>query len=177
MNGFEIEILKYINSNLMHPVASEFFKFVSFTGNKGWIWIVIALVLVAIPKTRKAGVCASIALILCLVINNICIKPLAGRMRPYDFEPTLNIIIPLLKDGSFPSGHTCASFAAVFAISKYYKKWSLPLYAYAVFMALSRIYLCVHYPTDVIAGLVLGIGFGFAAYMLNERIWSVRNQM
>jgi len=177
MNGFEVEIIKYINSNFSHPFLDEFFKFVSFLGDKGWMWIVIALVLVCIPKTRKAGICSAISLVLCLIITNICIKPLIDRLRPYEVETALKIIIPHLNDGSFPSGHTCASFASVFAICKYYKKWTVPLYVFACLMGASRLYLCVHYPTDVIAGAILGTLFGYGAYLMTERIWLKRNPM
>ncbi len=175
MNGFEIEIIKYINHHLTHPVLDVIFKFISFLGDKGWMWIVIALMLICFSKTRKSGVCNAIALILCLVITNLCIKPLVDRLRPYEVDTALKIIIPHLSDGSFPSGHTCASFASVFAISKYYKKWSVPLYVFAVLMGLSRLYLCVHFPTDVIAGALLGTLFGYTAYIVNERIWLKRN--
>ncbi len=175
MNNFEIEIIKYINSNLSNSVLDAVFSFISFLGNKGWMWIVIVLVLISLPKTRKAGVCNAIALIFCLVITNICIKPLADRLRPYEVDTTLKIIVPYLTDGSFPSGHTCASFASVFAICKYYKKWSVPLYTFATLMGISRLYLCVHFPTDIIAGALLGILFGYGAYMITERIWLKRN--
>ena len=176
MNSFEIEIIKYINQHLSNPVLDVFFEFVSFLGNKGWIWIVFAIVLMAFPKTRKAGVCNDIALLLCLLITNLCIKPLFDRLRPYEVDTALKIIIPHLSDGSFPSGHTCASFASVFAIGKYFKKTSIPLYVFAVLMGISRLYLCIHFPTDVIAGAGFGILFGYIAYVINERIWLIRNQ-
>ena len=175
MNNFEIEIIKYINTHFSHPIMDGIFKFISFLGDKGWIWIVIALVLVCIPKTRKAGVCTSIALVLCLLITNLCIKPLVDRLRPYEVETTLKLIIPSLSDGSFPSGHTCASFASVFTISKYYKKWAVPLYVFAFLMGVSRLYLMVHFPTDVIAGALFGTLFGYGAYLITERIWLKRN--
>ena len=175
MNSFEIEIIKYINTHFSHPVLDEIFKFISFLGNKGWVWIVIALILICIPKTRKSGVCNAIALILCLLITNLCIKPLVDRLRPYEVETALQLIVPRLSDGSFPSGHTCATFASVFVLSKYYKKWTIPLYIFACLMGLSRLYLCVHFPTDVIAGAILGILFGYGAYMITERIWSKRS--
>jgi undecaprenyl-diphosphatase len=138
------------------------------------VWIVIALILISIPKTRKSGVCNAIALILCLLITNLCIKPLVDRLRPYEVEATLQLIVPRLSDGSFPSGHTCATFASVFVLSKYYKKWAIPLYIFACLMGVSRLYLCVHFPTDVIAGAILGLLFGYIAYVVNERIWSKR---
>ena len=84
MNGFEIEIIKYINTHFSNPVLDEIFKFISFLGNKGWIWIVVALVLMIFSKTRKSGIGSAFALILCLLITNMCIKPLVDRLRPYE---------------------------------------------------------------------------------------------
>lgn len=163
MNFFEIEILKSISDFMSCGALDFIFKFVSWTGNKGAIWIVSSLILCAFPKTRKAGICSMISLILCLIIGNGILKPLFSRTRPYDFDTTIRTIIPHLKDGSFPSGHTLAAFAFSYVTCSFFVRLKPYLYGYSALMGFSRIYLCVHYPTDVIAGVVLGIAFGVLA--------------
>ncbi len=173
MNAFEIDILKAINSYISCDFLDGVFIFISTIGNKGAVWIAIAIGLLFFKKTRKWGVCASIALILCLVVGNGILKPVIHRIRPYDVDTGLNIIIPLLDDASFPSGHTLAAFAFASAVSRYSRKCLPYLYTAASLMAISRIYLMVHYPTDVLGGIVIGIIFGGLAYKITERYWKV----
>ncbi len=169
MNVFEIEILRFINSNLSNKILDTVFVTISRLGDKGAVWIVCTILLCMFPKTRKAGICASFSLLLCLFAGNMILKPLFDRMRPYEFDTTLKIIIPLLKDGSFPSGHTMAAFAFAHSVGLCFKKYRLFLFAFATLMGLSRIYLCVHYPTDVLFGFIFGICFG----ILSHKIYSV----
>lgn len=170
MNSFEIQILKFVQETFSCDFLDAIFKFISYIGNKGAIWIVCALVLCIFKKTRKAGIISAISLIFCLILGNMTLKPLIGRMRPYEFDTTLKVIIPLLKDASFPSGHTMAAFAFCHSTAKIYKKYRIPLYALATFMGLSRIYLCMHFPTDVIFGAFFGICFAIAAAKIYELI-------
>ncbi len=170
MNLFEIQILKYIHELISCDFLDIIFKFISRLGDKGAIWIVITLILCMIPKTRKAGIISAISLVLCLVIGNIILKPLFDRMRPYEFDNTLNIIIPHLKDGSFPSGHTMAAFAFAQSVGMCFKKCRVWLNTSAVLMGLSRIYLCVHYPTDVIFGALFGICYAFIALKIYNNL-------
>lgn len=170
MNSIEIQILKFVQETFSCDFLDAIFKFVSYIGNKGAIWIVCALILCIFKKTRKAGIISAISLIFCLTIGNMTLKPLIGRMRPYEFDTSLKVIIPLLKDASFPSGHTMAAFAFCHSTAKIYKKYRIPLYALAVFMGLSRIYLCMHFPTDVIFGAFFGILFAIASQKIYELI-------
>ena len=164
MNTFEAEILKLLHSVFSCEVLDFIFKFISYLGDKGAIWIILSVALIIFPKTRKAGICSAVSLILCLAVGNIILKPLIGRVRPYDFDTAIKIIIPPLHDGSFPSGHTMAAFASMHSIAKCLKKHRAYLYTAASLMGLSRIYLCVHYPTDVIFGSLFGICFAIAAH-------------
>ena len=170
MNSIEIQILKFVQETFSCDFLDAIFKFVSYIGNKGAIWIVCALILCIFKKTRKAGIISAISLIFCLTIGNMTLKPLIGRMRPYEFDTSLKVIIPLLKDASFPSGHTMAAFAFCHSTAKIYKKYKIPLYALATFMGLSRIYLCMHFPTDVIFGAFFGILFAITSQKIYELI-------
>ena len=170
MNAFEVQILKHIQDFASCDILDFIMKLISRLGDKGAIWIVGALILCMFKKSRKAGIISAISLIFCLIIGNVILKPVFGRIRPYDFDTTLKVIIPLLKDASFPSGHTMAAFAFCHSVSAQYKKFRTPLYIAAVSMGLSRIYLCVHYPTDVIFGALFGICFAIGAKKVYELI-------
>lgn len=171
MNAFEVIILKAINSALSYKLLDYIFLFISLIGDKGMIWIILSVILIAFKKTRKAGVCTAISLIICLLAGNLFLKPLIGRMRPYDFEQSIKLLVAPLSDASFPSGHTMAAFAFSFAFAHFYKKQAIFFYAIASLMAFSRIYLMVHYPTDVIGGVIFGIIFGYVAIRIVERIF------
>ena len=169
MNSFETEILKFINQTISNSFLDGIFVFVSEVGNKGILWIIITVIFLMFNKTRKAGICCAISLIMCLAVGNGILKPVIGRIRPYDFDTSLKIIIPMLSDASFPSGHTLAAFAFASSASIHLRKYRLVFFAAATLMGISRIYLCVHYPTDVIAGAVIGYGFGIISNKICER--------
>ena len=105
------------------------------------------------------------ALILGLIVCNMILKPWVARIRPYDLQEQLGNIIPLLierqHDFSFPSGHTIASFEAATVLMLHNKKLGIPALILACLIAFSRLYLYVHYPTDVITSVILGTAFGF----------------
>ena len=117
----------------------------------------MAVVLLFFKKTRKIGIMCAVSLILSVVINNVIIKNLVARTRPYEVVEGLKLLIAKQSDFSFPSGHTGASFAAAVVIfMKTPKKYGIPAMRMAALIAFSRLYVGVHYPTDVLAGLVTG---------------------
>lgn len=160
---FEIEIIKGINSALSCPPLDKFFIFVTTLGNSGIIWILAAIALLCFKKTRNMGCVLAISLIFCLLISNLTLKPLVARPRPFSIDTSILPIIPLPKDFSFPSGHTTSSFAAAVAIYCCNKKWGIISLVLAALIAFSRLYLMVHYPTDVLFGIILGTLLGFLA--------------
>lgn len=157
MNNFELTILEFIHGLIACKWLDIFFKSFTALGNGGAIWIIITLILLVFPKTRKCGLTMAISLILCLIFGNLLLKPLVARTRPFDVKTALEIIISKPTDFSFPSGHTFSSFASAFTIFKNYRKCGIAAIIFASLMAFSRLYLCVHYPTDVLAGIVMGI--------------------
>ncbi len=165
-------ILLYIQENLRSEFLTPLFRFITTSGNSGLIWIAITCFLLAFKRTRKVGVMCAISLILSLLFTNLLIKPLVARTRPYELIEGLNILIAKPHDFSFPSGHSSAAFAAAFVMfRKLPKKVGIPALAYAFLMAFSRLYLGVHYPTDVLAGILLGILYATAAIWLADRIF------
>lgn len=161
----EFQILDWIagfhNSFLdaVLPVISTF-------GDKGIGWIILSIILLCIPKYRKAGLAMALALIFCLLIGNITLKPLIARPRPYSYFPEMQLLIPPLSDYSFPSGHTFASFASATALFLFHRKEGTAACLLAAVIAFSRMYLYVHFPTDILAGIILGVASGFTAFKL-----------
>ena len=147
-------------------------------GDAGIFWIALAAVFLLIPKHRKMGLSMGVALMMGVVICNMILKPVVGRIRPYDyqlefFQKTIPLLIERQHDFSFPSGHTIASFEAAVAMLICNKKLGIPAMILAVLIAFSRMYLYVHYPTDVIASVILGTGLAFLGVFLVNKGWAL----
>ena len=144
--------------------------FITKLGNAGMIWIVLAVILLLIPKTRKTGIIILAALCIDLVVCNGILKNLFARIRPCDVNTQIQLLIARPDDFSFPSGHTAASFAAVAALyfSGERKLWK-PALVLACLIAFSRLYLYVHYPTDILGGILVGIAAGYIGYAMNQK--------
>lgn len=154
--AIEISILDWIQG-IRTPVGDMVMTFITRLGDAGAVWILLAVILLVLPKTRKSGAVLAAALCVDVVLCNGILKNLVGRIRPCDVNPSIPLLIPRPDDFSFPSGHTAASFAVVVALllAGERKLWK-PALALAVLIAFSRMYLYVHYPTDILGGMVVG---------------------
>lgn len=170
LNQYEINILHSIHDAIECDFADTFFSTITHLADAGIFWILLAVILMFFRKTRRAGLTMGIALVLGFVFGNLLIKPLTSRIRPYDFDSSISLIIPPEIGFSFPSGHTLASFEGAFGLFLCHRKWGVPAIILAVCIAFSRLYLMVHYPTDVITGAILGIIFTVSAYMVTGKI-------
>lgn len=159
--GMELSFLDWIQS-LRTPFGDVFWPLVTRLGNKGMVWILMAAVLLLIPKTRKSGIILAVALCVDLILCNEIMKPVFARSRPFHVNAAVSLLIRMPADFSFPSGHTAASFTAVAAL--YFagerKLWK-PALVLAALIAFSRLYLYVHYPTDILGGMAVGIIAGY----------------
>lgn len=167
--NFEFALLDSI-SGLKTEYLDKLMVFFTLLGENGFLWIVLSLVLICFQKTRKIGICVAIALVLDLLLVNITIKPLVARPRPFALKPDIELLINTPKDFSFPSGHSAASFAAAASVFFFNKKWGSVLLGVASVIAFSRLYLYVHYPTDVLGGIICGLLAAIAAYCITIRI-------
>ena len=165
------QLLLWLKETFSHPVLDEIMTCISALGNKGFIWIAIGILFLLFGLKNKKWVNRGFLVLFSLAANflacNVVLKPLVERTRPYyvlDYTP----LIPPVGDPSFPSGHTSASFAAATAIYAINKKWGAVAYAFAAVMGFSRLYLGVHFPTDVAAGALVGT----AAAMVMIRIFN-----
>lgn len=170
LNNFELGILDFIRDNLSCSFLDKVMPVITSLADAGIFWIIVAVIMLCFKRTRKAGLTVGIALIFGLAVGNGMLKPLIGRVRPYDVKG-IEPIIEKLHDGSFPSGHTLASFEAAGALMLRDKRFGIPALVLAIVIAFSRLYLYVHYPTDVLAGIVLGLLFAFLAYLVVNALY------
>jgi len=166
----ELRFLDFLQT-IHTPLLDKILAFITSLGNAGIIWIVLAVVLLILPKTRRTGIIVAAALLMDLILCNLILKNLVARVRPYDVNTAIAILIKKPLDFSFPSGHTAASFAAMTALflAKMKKAWIAAL-VLAVLIAFSRLYFYVHYPTDVLGGAIVGILSGITGYAIVEKI-------
>lgn len=164
-------ILLFIQEFIRNPMFTPFVKFITTLGNGGGIWIFLTLILLIVPKTRKVGCMMTAALIGTLLVNNVLLKNLIARTRPYEVIPELTYLVSKPGDYSFPSGHTGSSFAAACVMFRELpKKYGVPALVLAILIALSRLYVGVHYPSDVLFGMISGIAISYGAVAIVERI-------
>ena len=160
--SFDLPLLDWIQANLQSGFMDKIMPIVTVFGDGGIFWIAWAVLLILFPKTRKTGLGMGFALMMGLLLCNLTLKPLVARIRPYDLQWELYgreivLLTGKMHDFSFPSGHTIASFEAATVLLKNSKKMGIPAMALAIAIAFSRLYLYVHYPTDVLVSIILGI--------------------
>lgn len=181
-DAFFYNIVHSLHSTAADSIITPIATITSFLGDNGMIWIILALVLMLFKKTRIIGVCVAAALAIDVVVVNGLLKTFIDRPRPWEagdfafitreYVDTRLISIP--SDSSFPSGHTASAFAGAIgflcALEKKQKLWAIPAIVLALLIALSRIYVCVHYPSDVFAGLIIGVILGIVGYYLTKAV-------
>ncbi|SKA73760.1 undecaprenyl-diphosphatase [Clostridium sp. USBA 49] len=150
-------ILLYIKYNMHSPIMDRAMILFTSLGNGGAIWIIISVILIINKKYRNIGFMALLALVLSTILGEGILKHVIQRVRPSADIPAAKLLITKPLSYSFPSGHTTSSFAVAGVLSKYFKKYSIGFFSLAAIIAFSRLYLYVHYPTDVIAGIILGL--------------------
>lgn len=167
LNQLDGDILLFIQEYIRNPVLTPFFQWVTELGDKGMVWIIISVCLLCFKKTRMTGIVSLISLIVCFYINNRILKMLVARPRPFEMLSDLQVLIPKPRDYSFPSGHTASSFAAAGAV--YFcgsRKWRIPALILAALIGFSRLYLGVHYSSDVLGGVLVGLGVSWVVCRL-----------
>lgn len=173
--GFEVKFLFLLQEYIRTPILTYIMKFFTILGNAGMLSIAACVIFLAIKRFRPVGIMASISLVLNLFMVNLLLKPLIARTRPYDAFPALTILISPPSDYSFPSGHSSASFAVASVIFIFLpKKYGITALILASLTAFSRLYLGVHYPSDVAAGIIIGCLTGICAKIICERLLKIK---
>ena len=174
IQAIDASVLLWIQDVLRLPVLNSILLFFTQLVDSGFIWILISAILLCFKKTRKIGLLALVAMLLGLIFNNLLIKNLVARPRPYE---TVIGAIPLIIEHdpfSFPSGHTCAAFAAAGVWFRgFQRKWVGVLgLVCAALMGFSRLYVGVHYLSDVLVGLLLGVLCSQVAWFMGQKFAS-----
>lgn len=172
IQNIDFSILDFIQQHFRCAFLDWFMPLVTKLGDGGIFWICVAVLMLIFPKTRKTGIMMGVALIMGVLVGNLMLKPLVARVRPYDVRGIIDLLVPVLSDFSFPSGHTLASFEAAVVLLIRDKRMGIPAIIIAVIVAISRLYLFVHYPTDVLAGAVLGTVFAILAVHIVNKVHS-----
>ena len=175
------DLLLFFQRMTEHPLLDKFFVFYTSLGNKGYLWIAIGIILIIFKKTRKTGILLLISLLISHLLNNFVLKILIDRPRPYEVIPNVRMLIGKVEETSFPSGHSAIAFGSAFVIFLREKGWlRWTALVMAILMALSRLYVGVHYPTDVLAGSIVGMliasGVIFSEKNISRKIKPKLNQ-
>ncbi len=168
----ELEILHAIQG-LHRDWLDPVMVFFSAIGNSGFCWIVLSVVLACIPRTRKCGVTMLLSMALTFVLGNLFLKNLVARPRPCAVDKSVTLLVPFPSEYSFPSGHSASSFTAAAALFAYQRRIGLIALFVAAVIAFSRMYLFVHYPTDILGGICIGVLDAFLVVRL-MRAWERR---
>ena len=171
LHRIDTRAIDWIYENLRSSKLDPVMRFLSFTGNIGIIWFIAAFTLYVTKVSPEATVCILGALLISALFANIVLKRALRRERPFVYRDDRNTIITPPSDFSFPSGHTFSSFAAATAILMHAPRLGVLAMVYAGGIAFSRLYLYVHYLSDVVFSVILGIGTGFlVCYLYNMNI-------
>jgi len=172
MLSIDFKILDFIYNFLKCRFLDVFMPFITSLGDAGFIWIAITVFFLFTKRHRRTGLMLAVGLTLGLILGSIILKPLIARPRPFSYVENMKLLISAPKDFSFPSGHTLASFisAVIFLIE--HKKGAKAIFILAVLISFSRLYLYVHFPSDVIVGALLGTLIAFFVKYLFSRVFS-----
>lgn len=155
--SIDFSILDFIQNTIRCDFLDAVMKFLSIIGEFGWIWIFAAIIMLCFRKTRAMGVMVLCALLLGFLVGEVGLKNLVCRPRPFLINTDIILSVKPPSSYSFPSGHSCSSFAAATVMFFRDKKFGIPALVLAILIAFSRLYNYVHFPSDVLCGIILGI--------------------
>jgi len=176
IQGLDESIVTWIAS-LRAPLPDTLFKIITHLGDYGCIWILAVAAMFILKRTRKDAADTAVGMIITIIISNLILKPIFSRMRPYEVISGLTALIKQPSDASFPSGHAAFAFAAAYGIWKSTaKKFGVPALILAVLISLSRIWVGVHFPSDVICGAAIGLICAYAARRRMEKLRRLKKE-
>lgn len=172
IQNIDFSILYFIQDNIRCAFLDVVLPFLTNLCNNGEIWIVCGIVLLFFKKYRRYGIFVLVALLLGALVGNEIIKPLVGRIRPCNSVSILpEMLVKVPTSFSFPSGHTVSSVVSATVITRANKKFGFVAIPVAILIAFSRLYVFVHYPSDVLVGAILGFVIGYAVVSFGNKIF------
>ena len=165
--------LLYALQELHNPVLDAIMLFITSLGDDGWFWIAIGVVCLFFKKHRKMGVQLLLSMLCTFILGNLIIKNLVARPRPCDIDATVTLLLSRPHGHSFPSGHSINSMVAAVALYLNNRKIGIPAVIIATLIGFSRLYLFVHFPTDVLGGFVIAafVAIGVDWALLKFQTW------
>lgn len=154
---WEFAILDFIQENIRTNFLDYFFTLITSIGSHSYLWAILTLPFLLNKKTRGYAIFIIICYLIAVLLGENTIKPILHRNRPFTYFPDMQLLIKKPRSYSFPSGHSMQSFTFATSIFLINKKWGIPCLILAALIAFSRLYLYVHFPTDVLIGTLLGI--------------------
>ena len=168
--AFDWGILHWIQNTVACPFLDAVVPKLTMLGNAGIIWILAGLALLCSKKYRRQGALVLMGLLAGLLVGNIVLKNLVARPRPCWLDPSVQLLIASPTDYSFPSGHTLSSTIAATILTKTDRRFGYAVSPLAVLIALSRLYLYVHFPSDVLIAALLGLLIGELTFRYGGRL-------
>lgn len=167
--AFDAAIMEFVQTHFHNPFTDAVFPVLTHLGEAGLLWIALALFLTVFKRTRRTGLLVLTAILLTFLTGELCLKNIICRPRPCAAFPDFPLLISAPRSFSFPSGHSGSSFAAAVTLTLRHKKWGWLALIPAALIAFSRVFLFVHYPTDILAGALLGTAFAFAVCFVHKK--------
>ena len=170
MEKIDFAILDWIQEHLRCGFLDDFMPKFTMLGEFGVFFVAVALLLLIFRSRRICGATMLGGMGIGYLISTVAIKNLVARLRPFQVREEIELIAAAPSGFSFPSGHALNSFIAATILMYYDKRLGIPALVIASLLAFSRLYLYVHFPSDVLAGMALGIGFGICAVLVSNKI-------
>ena len=161
LTRLDFSVLYWIQKTMRCTVLDYFMPKITFLGDAGLIWLLLTVVLLFLPKHRRTGILLLTGLAFGALVGNLALKPLFFRARPCWLDPTVRLLISVPRDYSFPSGHTRASVIAATVLTAIDRRFGYAAIPLAALIAFSRLYLFVHFSSDVLASVILGLLIGY----------------
>lgn len=156
----------YAIQRLRNPKSDMFFRVFTHIAEYGIMWMLVTCLCFLFRETRTLSLAFFIALALCMIIGELILKPLVRRNRPFMDDPSVDVVVHKPKDFSHPSGHSTSCFSCAVALLYFDWRFGIIALIFALAIGFSRIYLFVHYPSDVLCGALWGIAFGICGALI-----------
>lgn len=171
--NIDVSLLYFVNKSISNGIFDKFFLFI--TNVKHWYLVYIIFWLMMIIKGNRKKRILAISIVLLIIfsdqLSSHLIKNLVARVRPCHIFNDLNLLTSCKNSFSFPSSHSVNNFAAAYFLSSFFPNYRKVFYMISISIAVSRVYVGVHYPSDVIAGAIIGILIGYLFYIVTKRFY------
>lgn len=173
IQSFDFSVLDFIQQNMRCGELDIIFTIITYLGSGGILWIAAAVCMLFTKKYRRCGIAVLVCLLLGLFFGNLILKHIVARARPCWLKPIADMLVAVPKDFSFPSGHTLSSFIVAIVILRHSRPLGIPALVMAALIAFSRLYVYVHFPTDLLGAMILAVPVAIFGDILTQKVITV----